>query len=308
MSNENLLVGFDTNDDGAVYKLRDDLAIIQTLDFFPPLCDDPYTFGQIAAANALSDVAAMGGVPTLALNILAFPNDGDPAYLEAMLAGGAQKVQEAGAVLAGGHSIADDTVKYGLSVMGVVHPNDILYNNRCEMGDVVVLTKPLGVGIVAAQYAAGNASKATFDEAVKHMTYLNTITMDIARKYKISAATDVTGFGFLGHLNEMVCGNSIVVDAASIPLVNGALELTTSGKVTGGGKKNRTSLGEKIDYGNVDVALQELMLDPQTSGGLLLSMSKNDAKQLVKDLAQKGIIAAVVAEVIPKSEKNIILT
>jgi len=299
------MVGFDTADDGAVYRLRDDLAVIATLDFFPPLCDDPFIFGQIAACNALSDVAAMGGVPTLALNILAFPNDGDPTYLEAMLAGGADIVAKAGAVLCGGHSIADDTVKYGLSVMGTVHPDKVLYNNRCKIGDVIVLTKPLGVGLVAAQFAVGNAAKAGFDEAVRHMTALNTITMDIAKKYRINAATDVTGFGFLGHLNEMVCGNSIVVQSDDLPIIDEALELAQKGYKTGGGKKNRVSLGDKVDFGDADVALQEIMLDPQTSGGLLLSMPRDDAERLVDDLMENGIIAAIVAEVGSCREKNI---
>lgn len=307
ISDEKLLVGFNTADDGAVYKLRDDLAIIQTLDFFPPLVDDMYVFGQIAAANALSDVAAMGGKAITALNILAFPDDGNKEDLHALMRGGAEKVAEAGAVLCGGHSIADTGVKYGLSVMGTVHPDKILQNNTCKIGDKIILTKPLGVGIVTTGYKKGKASKTAYQQAIETMTALNTVTMDIACDFPISAATDVTGFGFLGHLNEMVAEYSIVVDSGKIMQIDEAFQLAESGLATAGGKKNRQSLQDDVEYSGITDAMLELLFDPQTSGGLLISLDAQNAEALVTKLAQKGINAQIVAEVVPKGNKNIIV-
>ena len=300
---DSLLVGFDSSDDGAVYKLSPDLAIIQTLDFFPPMVGDPYVFGQIAAANALSDVAAMGGVAKTALNIVAFPLDEDIGVLEAILRGGAEKVAEAGAVLCGGHSISDDTIKYGLSVTGVVHPDKIWYNNRCRIGDAIVLTKPLGVGILASGYHNGRVDDAGFAAAVASMTALNHHAFVIAQKYPVSAATDVTGFGFLGHLHEMVSdGYTIAVKAADLPVFPEALRLAEQGHITGGGRRNREHLLDKVDFGGCPVAIQDLMLDPQTSGGLLVSLPAADARALTAELNAAGIVAAVVAEVVARQE------
>lgn len=308
ISDERLLVGFNTADDGAVYKLRDDLAIIQTLDFFPPLIDDMYVFGQIAAANALSDVAAMGGKAVTALNILAFPDDGSKEDLHALMRGGAEKVAEAGAVLCGGHSIADSGVKYGLSVMGTVHPDKILQNNTCKIGDKIILTKPLGVGIVTTGYKKGKASKTAYDQAITAMTTLNTLTMDIACDFPINATTDVTGFGFLGHLNEMVADYSIIVDSGKIMQIDEALQLAKDGLATAGGKKNRQSLQDYIDFSGVADCMLELLFDPQTSGGLLISLDAQNAEALVSKLDQKGIASQIVAEVVPKQDKNILIT
>ena len=303
---ENLLVGFDTSDDGAVYRLTPDLAIIQTLDFFPPMINDPYIFGQIAAANALSDVAAMGGVPKVALNIVAFPANEDPAVLEAILRGGAEKVAEAGAVLCGGHSISDDSIKYGLSVTGVVHPDKILHNNRCNIGDTIVLTKPIGVGILSSGYNSGRVSRAAFDMAVDSMCTLNQHAFDIARKYNLSAATDVTGFGFLGHLNEMVnCGYSIVVNSKNVEYFEEAMGLAVDGRITGGGRRNREFLVDKVAFDGVDAPMQDLLFDPQTSGGLLISLAADDAKRLAAELRDLGINAGVAAEVVPREDRNI---
>jgi selenide,water dikinase len=308
ISDENLLVGFDTSDDGAVYRLAPDLAIIQTLDFFPPMINDPYIFGQIAAANALSDVAAMGGEPKVALNIVAFPTREDPSVLEAILQGGAEKVAEAGAVLCGGHSISDDSIKYGLSVTGVVHPDKILHNNRCKIGDAIVLTKPVGVGILASGYNGGRVSEAGFMMAVDSMRALNQHAFDIARKYNLSAATDVTGFGFLGHLNEMVnCGYSIVVNSGNVPYFEEAMNLAADGRTTGGGRRNREFLADKVAFEGVGEPVQDLLFDPQTSGGLLISLAADDAKKLAAELCAAGAIAGVVAEVVPRMDKNILI-
>ena len=199
-----LLVGYDSSDDAAVYRISDDMAIVQTLDFFPPMVDDPYIFGQIAAANALSDVYAMGGEVKTALNIVCFPEKMDLNILGKIMQGGAKKVNEAGATLAGGHSIADDSVKYGLSVMGLVNPDKIYENNKAEPADILILTKKLGVGLVCNAQRVGQAFKGSLDEAIESMTTLNKKASEISRNYEIHACTDVTGFGFLGHLNEMI--------------------------------------------------------------------------------------------------------
>jgi len=196
-----LLVGFDSSDDAAVYKLTDDLAVVQTLDFFPPMVDDPYTFGQIAAANALSDIYAMGGEVKTALNIVCFPEKMDLNILGAIMLGGSEKVREAGGILAGGHSIADSDVKYGLSVTGIIHPDKIYKNNACQEGDQLLLTKPLGVGIVCTAQRIGESSQEAMDLAILSMTTLNKYAMDIIRNYRVHACTDVTGFSFLGHLS-----------------------------------------------------------------------------------------------------------
>ena len=307
ISDPALMVGFNTADDGAVYKLRDDLAIIQTLDFFPPLIDNMYIFGQIAAANALSDVAAMGGKAVTALNILAFPEDGDKEDLHALLRGGAEKVAEAGAVLCGGHSIADSGVKYGLSVMGVVHPDKVLQNNTCNIGDKIIMTKPLGVGIVTTGFKKGKASKAAYDQAITAMTTLNTIAMDIARNFPLSAATDITGFGFLGHLNEMVADYSIIVDSKEILQIDEALHLAESGLATAGGKKNRLSLEDYVSLEGVGAGMEELLFDPQTSGGLLMAIDSENAQTLLDHLKEKDIPSQIIAEVVPKQDKNIIV-
>ena len=306
---KNLLVGFDSSDDGAVYKLTDELAIIQTLDFFPPMVEDPYIFGQIAAANALSDIAAMGGVPKVALNIVAFPEDEDSAILAAILAGGADKVAEAGAVLCGGHSIADTSIKYGLSVTGMVHPEKILHNNTCRLGDKIVLTKPLGVSIITAAYGSGEASAVAYSEAVAAMTMLNQHALDVAKKYDISAVTDVTGFGFLGHLNEMVNdGYSIVVQSDAVPYISEAHGLAEQFMTTSAGAKNRQFLEGKVKWlGQTSHAMQEILLDPQTSGGLLISLKQADAASLVEELTAKGYRAAAVANVIERGHNNIII-
>lgn len=205
-ADENLLVGYDSRDDAAVYRISDEAAVVQTLDFFPPMVEDPYIFGQIAAANALSDVFAMGGQVKTALNIVCFPEDMDLNVLGQIMRGGSEKVIEAGGNLAGGHSIADDSVKYGLSVTGIVHPDRIYSNNSGQPGDSLILTKKLGVGIICTAERIGEASPESMKEAVASMTALNKSASEIARKYRVHACTDVTGFGLLGHLHEMMDG------------------------------------------------------------------------------------------------------
>ena len=303
---ENLLVGFDTSDDGAVYKINCTTAIIQTLDFFPPITDDPYIFGQIAAANALSDIYAMGGKLLSALNIVCFPAEGDPAILAEILRGGADKVAEAGGVLCGGHSINDKEIKYGLSATGVVHPDRIMYNNRCRFGDKIILTKPLGVGIITANRALGGVSDFSFDAAVKSMRTLNKYAFEIAEKYDVSACTDVTGFGFLGHLNEMVSQNySIAVNVGGVLFFPEAKRLAEEFLITGGGQANRDFLTEKIMFDGVPEPMREILFDPQTSGGLLISVKAADAENLLRELNELEIKSSVVAEVVERADFNI---
>jgi len=307
-SDPNLLVGFDSSDDGAVYKLSDDIAIIKTLDFFPPMVDDPYLFGQIAAANALSDIYAMGGDVKVALNIVAFPENEDPSILAAILQGGAEKVKEAGGVLCGGHSINDATVKYGLSVTGVVHPNEIMYNNHCRIGDRIILTKPLGIGLITSAFRVGEASQQSYDLAVSSMLTLNKYACEIAKKYDISSLTDVTGFGFLGHLNEMVNNEySIRIDSSSVNFIPEAEPLAREFLLTSAGQKNRNFLADKVKFESVEDFMQEILFDPQTSGGLLISVSQKDATTLFDELKRRGLMPSIVGEVIPKLPTNIVV-
>ena len=305
----NLLVGFDTSDDGAVYKLSDDIAIINTLDFFPPMVNDPYLFGKIAAANALSDIYAMGGSVVSALNIVCFPEEEDPAILGDILRGGAEKVLEAGGVLCGGHSINDAEPKYGLSVTGVVHPDKIMYNNHCEIGDRIILTKPLGVGMVTTSYKAGEASEESYLQAVASMEKLNKYAFEIAKKYRIHSCTDVTGFGFLGHLNEMVTpAYSIHVDAGKVRYIAEAARLAEEFLITGGGTKNRNFLKDKVSLQGLSMPTEEILFDPQTSGGLLISVHPDDADALLAELAGQEPPCCMVGEVVPRAEYNVIVT
>ena len=307
-SDPNLLVGFDTSDDGAVYRLQDDLALVQTLDFFPPMVDDPYLFGKIAAANALSDIYAMGGRVLVALNIVCFPEEEEPAVLGQILRGGAEKVMEAGGVLCGGHSINDAEPKYGLSVTGVVDPKRIMKNNSCHIGDHIILTKPLGVGMVTTSYKAGEASEESYQAAVESMQTLNKHAFDIARKYRIHACTDVTGFGFLGHINEMVTdAYSIRVEAANVPYIPEAYRLAEEFLTTGGGQKNRNFLKDRIHFENVTRPIEEILFDPQTSGGLLISVDSEDSDALLEELGTLSLRSEKVAEVVPREACNVMV-
>jgi len=303
-----LLVGFDTFDDGAVYRLNDETALIQTLDFFPPVVSDPYLFGKIAAANALSDVYAMGGRVLLALNVVCFPEKEDPLMLAEMLRGGAEKVSEAGGVLCGGHSVGGDEIKYGLSVTGVVRPDKILYNNRCRAGDKIILTKPLGVGMITANYNIGEASQESFAQAVKSMQTLNKYALEIALKYDAHACTDVTGFGFLGHLNEMAGNHTIVADSARIKYIPEAMRLAEEFLITGGGQNNRDSLRGAVRFDGVPEPMREILFDPQTSGGLLICVAAEDAGELLKELGELELESCEAAEVRDRTDVNIIVT
>lgn len=301
-----LLVGFDSRDDGAVYRLTPDVAVIQTLDFFPPMVEDPYIFGQIAAANALSDIYAMGGEVRTALNIVCFPDKMDLNILGRILQGGAEKVAEAGGSLVGGHSIADDGVKYGLSVMGTVHPDRIWTNVGARQGDKLILTKKLGVGLVCTAARVGQASEETLTQAEQSMTTLNQYAAEIFGRYTVHACTDVTGFGLLGHLHEMLWEQcSAVLAWERIPVLPGALDYAGEFLLTAAAQRNRNFVGERVKFGHLPFAAEEVLFDPQTSGGLLCALPEWEADRAVEELRQTGLPAAVIGVVTAKSEFEI---
>lgn len=305
---ERLLIGFDSHDDAAVYKISEDTAIVQTLDFFPPMVEDPYTFGKIAAANALSDVYAMGGRVITALNIVCFPEKMDLNILGEIMRGGQEKVNEAGGTLAGGHSIADDSVKYGLSVTGLVHPDHILPNDGCFVGDKLILTKPLGVGIIATANRVGETTREAMEEAIASMTTLNKYAAEIAAKYQVHGCTDVTGFGFLGHLHEMMHGAySCQITASAVPYIADARRCADEFLLTAAGQRNRNYVEPHVDFGGIDFAMEEVLLDPQTSGGLLISVDPEDAEALLDELKTLSLPCGMVGEVINRRDKEILV-
>lgn len=303
-----LLVGFDSRDDGAVYQVSEDLAVIQTLDFFPPMVEDPYIFGQIAAANALSDVYAMGGEVKTALNIVCFPEKMDLNVLGRILQGGAEKVAEAGGSLVGGHSIADDGVKYGLSVMGFVDPRRILTNVGARPGDRLILTKKLGVGLVCTAARVGQASDLDLQEAIRSMTTLNKSAAQVFRGHTVHACTDVTGFGLLGHLHEMLAGEcSAVLSWERIPKIHGALDYAADFLLTAAAQRNRNHVGGHVKFDHLPFEAEELLFDPQTSGGLLAAVPELEADQVVAQLQGEGLCAGSIGTVIEKGEVEIIV-
>ncbi len=307
-ADERLLVGYDSKDDAAVYRISDDTAVVQTLDFFPPMVDDPYTFGKIAAANALSDIYAMGGDVKTALNIVCFPEPADLNILGEILRGGSEKVLEAGGILAGGHSINDTDVKYGLSVMGLVHPDRIWSNNGGRPGDKLIFTKKLGVGIVCTANRVGEASEEAMAEAIASMTTLNKTASEIGRNYAIHACTDVTGFGFLGHLHEMMDGRlSCRIEAERIPRIEEALHHADEFLLTAAGQKNRNHVEKYVKFENIPFAMEELLFDPQTSGGLLFAVGADEAESLRKDLLAAGLPAEIVGEITERTEPEILV-
>ena len=302
----NLLVGYDSRDDAAVYRITDDIALVQTVDFFPPMVDDPYTFGQIAAANALSDIYAMGGEVKTALNLVCFPESMDLNILGEILRGGAEKVAEAGGSLAGGHSIADTGVKYGLSVTGLVSPKKMYTNDSGQPGDKLILTKALGVGLLCTANRVGEAAPEHMAGAIASMTTLNKTAAEISRRYSVHAATDVTGFSFLGHLHEMMGGKlSCVIDARSIPVLPGAEKAADEFLYTAAGQRNRNHTGPYVTFEDLPFAMEEVLFDPQTSGGLLLAAAPEDASALEAELQAAGLPAKIVGEIVPKTEHEI---
>ena len=304
---DNLLVGIETSDDAAIYKVTDDIAMIQTVDFFTPIVDDPYMFGQIAAANSLSDVWAMGGEPAVALNIVGFPNCLDPAILGDILAGGAHKVKEAGAVLVGGHSVQDDEPKYGLCVSGFVHPKKIFKNYGCRPGDILVLTKQIGSGIVNTAIKAEMASPSAIREAQTVMASLNKKGKQAVEKYDVSACTDITGFGLLGHCAEMASASDVTfeLNVRNIAYMEDAIDFAKMGLIPAGAYKNRSYSIKMVETGSVEEHYLDLLYDPQTSGGLLISVSPDNLQEMLADFkrANMDTTVSVIGKVAPKSDK-----
>ena len=290
----NLLVGYDRSDDASVYKLTDDLALVQTVDFFPPIADDPYTFGAIAAANALSDVYAMGGEPRLALNVMAVPEDMPKEAVHAILRGGYEKAYEAGAIITGGHSIYDKEPKYGMAVTGFVHPDKLLTNSGAKPGDVLLYTKPIGIGVLTAGIKGELCDSSTARMAEGLMMTLNKYARDIMVQYRVHACTDVTGFGVMGHLLEMAQGSEaqIHIDVAGLQLIPQSLELARLGVLPAGLYRNRHFAQEWVDGGNVELAVQDLLYDPQTSGGLMMAVEAEDAPALLEALKADSRVPA----------------
>jgi len=302
-----VLVGIATGDDAGVYLVRDDLAIVNTVDFFTPVVDDPFTYGQIAAANALSDVYAMGGTPKTALNIVCWPQAGLPReMLGEILRGGIEKAREAGVAIVGGHSVADEEVKYGMAVTGVIDPRRIIRNVGARAGDALLLTKPIGTGVLMTTLKRGKLPEDQYASAVRWMAELNAASARAMLKYEVHAATDITGFGLAGHASKMAEGSAVTlrIEESDIPLMAGALEWCRAGMIPGGGKRNREFYGPRVrisDEGAGEIG--ELVFDPQTSGGLFIALPESDALKLLGDLQATGNMeAAIVGRVVARGE------
>lgn len=297
----NLLVGFNTADDAGIYRLSETQALVQTVDFFPPIVDDPYLFGQIAAANALSDVYAMGGTPLTALNIVGFPlGILPPEILTEILRGGNDKVLEAGAVVVGGHSIKDKELKFGVAVTGMIDPRRIITNAGALAGDVLFLTKAVGTGVITTAIKRSAASEAVADAAIRQMATLNKKASEAMIAVATNAATDITGYGLLGHAREMAEGSKVTIhiSAAKVPLLDGALELSAKGMHPGGANDNREFLREKVRIdGDIDPNLLALLYDPQTSGGLLIAVPESEAPKLQSRLQAAGLHSGPIGRV-----------
>ncbi len=299
-----MLVGFDKADDAGVYKISADLALVHTVDFFTPIVDDPYTFGQIAATNSLSDVYAMGGRPLNALAMVCFPEKGDLAVLEQILAGGLSKMMEAGCTIVGGHSIRDEEIKFGYAVTGTVHPARVLANSGARAGDRLLFTKALGTGVISTAIKRGKAEDAWIEAATASMTRLNKTAAEVIAESgaQVHAATDITGFGLIGHAREvaLASGVSLRLAAASVPLLPGARECVRAGFVPGGLKANREFAECVVEWeGGVDEEIKTLLFDPQTAGGLLISVAAIDAAALLGALQGREVPAVEIGEVLP---------
>jgi len=303
----NVLVGFDTADDAGVYKISPTQALVQTVDFFTPIVDDPYTFGQIAATNSLSDVYAMGGRPLSSLAIVCFPDKGDLDVLQQILAGGLSKMMEAGCTVIGGHSVRDPEIKFGYSVTGMIDPHHVWANSNAQMLDSLILTKGLGTGVISTAIKQGKARQAWIDAATKSMTTLNARAAEVAAsgKFTVHAATDVTGFGLIGHAREMAAGSgvSLRIDSAKVPLLEGALDCVRAGYIPGGLKNNREFAECLVGYeANVPEEIRTILFDPQTAGGLLLSVARSDAESLLTALNNAGVPAVEIGEALPQGK------
>jgi len=313
-----VLVGFDTNDDAGVYLLGPEMAMVQTVDFFTPIVDDPYTFGQIAAANSLSDVYAMGGKPVSALSIVGFPDKGDPEILEQIIRGGLSKMAEAKCSVIGGHSIRNDDIQFGYAVTGIIHPQRVWRNVGARTGDVLLLTKAIGTGVISTALKKDRATPASLQAAIASMSELNRAASEALQELQekagtaspIHAVTDVTGFGLLGHTREIALGNperdieavSLEIDHSAIPYLPGAVDAAREGFLPGGLKNNRDFIGDCVGFaGRVPQENRDLLFDPQTSGGLLIAISSETAEDAINSLERHGVSARRIGKVITKT-------
>ena len=307
-----MLVGFDKADDAGVYKISPELALVQTVDFFTPIVDDPYAFGQIAASNSLSDVYAMGGRPLNALTLVCFPDKGDLDVLEQILAGGLSKMVEAGCTIVGGHSIRDDELKFGYAVTGTIHPDRVLANAGARAGDKLIFTKALGTGVISTAIKKGKAEPSWIDAAVESMTTLNKTASEVITALSADhwpltthALTDITGFGLVGHAREMALASSVSLrlHAAAVPLLPGAVECVRAGYIPGGLKNNREFAECAVEFdAAVPDEIRTLLFDPQTAGGLLISVAADSAADLLSALRAQKIPAALIGEVLPRKQ------
>lgn len=307
---ERLIVGYDKSDDASVYRVSDDLAIVQTLDFFPPIVDDPFLFGQIAAANSLSDIYAMGGEPKLAMNIVCIDKHKDQEVVQAILRGGYEKAYEAGVVITGGHTIEDEESKYGLSVTGFVNPNRLFLNSTAKEGDVLILTKPLGVGIITTAAIGDMVSADLLSQVYLQMAQLNKTARDLMVRYDIHGCTDVTGFGLLGHAYEMAKGSGLTlhIDVAAVPYYQEAYDMAAMGFVPAGAYRNRDFAAAHVGVKcHTDTPLEDILYDPQTSGGLLIAVAEQDAQALLNDLKSQLARVEQIGYVTAKGEADIVL-
>ena len=309
-TDENVIVGLEKADDAGVYKITDDIALIQTVDFFTPVVDDPYWFGRIAAANALSDVYAMGGTPKTAMNLVAFPvKTMALSVLRDIIQGGVDTLKEAGVVLIGGHSIEDSELKYGLSVTGVIHPDRVLTKHGLKPGDRLILTKPLGTGIVNTAIKGGLAPDELVDRVTRLMASLNKKAAELLSGYSVHACTDITGFGFLGHLAEMIAGSPVgaVIYPEKIPVIPGTEEFAAMGLIPGGAYKNREFRESMIRFSDrTGRELQDILFDPQTSGGLLFGVPEEEAESILARLKENQMASASIVGYITADHQGII--
>ncbi len=302
------MVGIDSRDDAGVYRVDDNLALIQTLDFFTPMVDDPYIFGQIAATNALNDIYAMGGEPLLAMNLVCYPQCGDMEVLRQILEGGLSKVKEAGALLVGGHTVDDNEPKYGLSVCGRAHPSKVISNSTARPGDSLFLTKPLGSGVIATAIKAEMASQSATDEAIRWMSMLNQAGCRVMQAVGVNAATDVTGFGLVGHLFELAVASDVEVELNSTQLefMQGALEYASLGLIPGGAYTNRQYLADKVEYGDeIEVTRRDLLFSPETAGGLLIAVDQTKQAALQEAMRKEGCVCYRIGSVLQTGFKPI---
>ena len=305
----NLLVGFDQADDAGVYRLRDDLALVQTLDFFTPIVDDPFDFGRIAALNSVNDVWAMAGTPITALAITCFPKKGvDPGILTEIMRGGMETLNQYGVTLIGGHSVDNEQIMFGYSVTGTIDPNKVARNSGARPGDVIILTKPIGTGVISTGIKKGKANEIVVRKSIDTMLTPGKFAAEAMREFGVQGATDVTGFSLLGHAWEMACASNVTVeiDSAAVPLLEGALELAKQGMLTSGDKTNREYVGSDVNVAeSVDSNLVKLLFDPQTAGGMLIAIEESRSQSLLNRLKENYSLASVIGKVISRGPRRL---